>query len=216
MPGKNMNCNGTRCYRSPYQDPKIIWIMCLSTKQERLEEDTVCNIEAAINYIKDIKPELVKAIIISGDTHLTGKTKSVPEMMKNYIEATYPEIYSRFKDIFILEEESLTSRENIPYSLVKLYNTGTRDTWEEHVICTEKHHGYLLRFLLRYHLQKADKSWKNKHITIMPSQQTRLGWRGRMIRYFQKVEVRLFPQGKFSPFYRLVLRRRRQFLEKQY
>jgi len=190
--------------------------MCLSTKQERLEEDTVWNIEAAINYIKDIKPELVKAIIISGDIHLTGKTKSVPEMMKNYIEATYPEIYSRFKDIFILEEESLTSRENIPYSLVKLYNTGTRDIWEEHVICTEKHHGYLLRFLLRYHLQKADKSWKNKHITIMPSQQTRLGWRGRIIRYFQKVEVRLFPQGKFSPFYRLVLRRRRQFLEKQY
>ncbi len=190
--------------------------MCLSTNVDSLKEDTIWNIEAGLEYLQTLQSELVKSVILSGDIHLSGKTKSVPQMMLEYIQNHHLELYNKLKDKFILEEDSLTSRENIPFGLTKLLNTTDETIFEEHVICTEKLHGKLLRYLLNYHLKRIGEFWDAKTITIIPSKQTILGWRGRLTRYYQMIDIRLSPTGNSSLLYQMVLRRRRKYLAKQY
>ena len=192
----------------------IVWIPCLSTRVDKLESDTIANIEAGMKFISTLKHWEVSKILLVGDIHLHGKQKRVPEMMEEYIYQHFPHLHSFYNKKILLEGNSLTSRENIPMGLDLLDHDGTFPPDCQHVICTEKWHGSIMRFLLQYHLNKMVGDYrKAPTVTVVPSSQ-KLSWLSKAKRILQQVDVRGFPTGN-TPWYRWKLGQRQQYLSKQ-
>lgn len=192
---------------------KIIWIFCLSTTATGLLEDTIWNIEAAMNYLRDQAFEdEISAILLVGDIRLHGKTQSVPQMMEAYIKTNFPAEYEIYGSRIFLESKSLTSRENVPYALGLLDDLQRHPAYYDHILCSENLHTRLLSYLLTYHIRRR------YHRIIEPqrvkSAQKVLGFKGRFKRLLQQVDVRLDPEGK-SPWYRRRLKQRGRYLNKQ-
>lgn len=194
----------------PLQRKKVIWIFCLSATKDQILEDTVWNIEAGMEYLMEElawgDPDDIAAILLVGELRLAGKKQSVPQMMLQYIRDNYPLVTFEMEDLFVLEEQSLTSRENIPMGLAALRKAGHDPQLYNHVLCSEKLHLGILSFLLYY--------WTARRAIRVPSEQTRLGWKGRLRRLLQQIDVRLDPTGR-SPWYRWKHNQRSQYLQRQ-
>ena len=192
----------------------VVWIPCLSTRVDGLEGDTIANIEAGMRFIATLKHWLITKILLVGDIHLWGKQKRVAEMMEEYIYQTFPQLHSYYHRKLLVEADSLTSRENIPMGLDMLEHEGIFPADCEHVICTEKWHGQIMQFILRYHLRKMVHDYRKvPSVTIMPSSQ-RLPRLSQLKRMIQQVDVRLDPNGS-TPWYKWKYNQRAQYLHKQ-